>query len=187
MRYLSIVFILLFSIELFAKPVNGLYLEVGASKELEDKLEMKSAADYVYEKSYMLDGIVGFQYSLYRIEFEYSQRSAELYSQGSSAADGDITQISKMINIYYSGYNHSRFISSIGIGAGLSDIEVDDTNSAALKNDSIQTAQAMYTIGYMISDNFIFTTKYKYMYIKESDDFKKRDNNIFSFSFRYIF
>ena len=96
MRYLFIAFVVLFSVELFAKPINGIYVELGAGQELEDKIE-----NYVYDKNYILDAILGYQYNLYRFEAEYSKRSAELYSNGSLPADGDITQNTAMFNIYF--------------------------------------------------------------------------------------
>ncbi len=181
---------LLLSLNLFAAP-NGVYVEVGAALGLGDTLEA-TKGEFTYDRDYTGSLILGYQADLYRFEIEGKYKEEELKSFGNVSSSGELTQNSQMINAYFSGYNESKYVSSIGAGVGITNISLKNLtqNSKAqedVTNDAIPSLQAMLSVGYMMSDNLTATTKYTYFYVTESDDFESNSDHIFTLSLRYLF
>jgi len=192
---LKIVTLSCFSAELFSAP-SAVYLEIGAGLGLEDSLKSKSSS-YVYEREYIASVAIGYQADLLRFELEGIHKKDRLYSVsngnlGDSAASGDLSRDTQMFNLYYNGYNKSKLVSSIGAGVGISSIKMENLlkygeSAADIQDDTIFSYQGMFSIGYMLSQKSILTTKYIYFHTQESDNFKEKNENIFSFSYRYLF
>ena len=176
----------LVNIELFAAP-SGAYIEVGGGMSLDDVQETKNV-NYIYERGYIGSIALGYQIDTFRVELQQRYKKDKLYSASidnatSIKVDGDLISNSQMLNFYYSGYNSSKLITSFGLGAGITSIELSDS----LKDDAILSLQGMLSIGYQISENFIASTKYTYFYTSQSDSFKENSDNAITFSLRYIF
>ncbi len=186
----SFILFILITLKLFGES-DGTYIELGAGFGLDDKLNTKNT-NYVYDKKYVANLALGYQLSQYRLELEARYKKDAINSIYNYNADGDITKQSQMINAYYSGYNDSKLVSSVGLGVGLTTINVKNLIESTspfqdIENKNIRSYQAIFSIGYMISESFTLTTKYTYFYISESDDFKATSDNIFSLSLRYLF
>ncbi len=187
--------LLLLSLELFAAS-SGVYLEVGAGIGTQDKLSTKSA-DYIYDRGYTGTLALGYQADMFRYELEGIYKQDELYSStngslGSSSVNGDMTKESQMLNVYISGYNQSKLISTIGFGVGTTTISLKDlvkfgTPQQDIKNKNIFSYQGILGVGYMINKNITILTKYRYFKTQESDNFKSNSDNIFSINLRYLF
>ncbi len=170
----------LFSIE------NTPYIELGTSYEFTNSIE-SSNAKYVYDKSISGSVMLGYQYREHRFEFEERYKHSSLVgvkldSGLNIAKEGDITTSSHLLNYYYNGYNTSKLVSSIGIGAGLSDIDLDGATE-----NSLFSMQGMFSIGYMMSKHFIFTTKYTYLYITAGENLDAKVDSSVGISLRYLF
>ena len=178
--------VLLLNSSLFAIE-NGVYLELGAGRGYEDSVQVEETT-YTYERDYILNAIIGYQYERYRVELETRYKTDSLYSaailnDSHIRTSGDFTQTTEMINAYYSGYNATKFITSIGAGLGVTTKELQNT----LKSSSIFSAQALLSVGYRVTENFILSTKYSFFYTQKSGAFKADTENTFLFSARYIF
>jgi hypothetical protein len=174
------------SINLYAAP-SAVYIELGAGLGLNDTQNTKNA-EYVYDRGYIGSISLGYQADKVRVEIEERYKKDDLYSTSigngtSLKVDGDLVSDSQMFNVYYSGYNDSKLISSIGVGAGITSLSIQDS----IKDDAILSLQAMFSIGYMIKESFIVTGKYTYFYTQDSSNFKANGDNIMLFSLRYLF
>ena len=176
----------LFSSSLFAAP-SGVYIELGGGLSLDDTQETQNV-NYIYERGYIGSVALGFQLNTFRFELEQRYKKDTLYSKSAGdgvniKVDGDLTASSQMLNFYYSGYNSSKLITTVGLGAGITSLEL----GSDLKDDAIVSLQAMLSVGYQMSESFIATTKYTYFYTSQSDLFKANGDNAITFSLRYIF
>jgi len=165
---------------------NGTYIEVGAGLGYEDTLQTQGTL-YTYERNYITNFIVGYQYNLFRVEVETRYKkdslySAKVFNNSDIPVSGTFTQQTEMLNTYYSGYNATKFVTSIGGGVGITTKKLENLN-----NSSIFSAQALLSVGYRITENFILSTKYSYFYTQKSDAFNSNTENIFLFNARYIF
>ena len=175
-----------FKLALFAAP-SGVYVELGAGLSLDDVQETK-CVNYVYNRGYIGSIALGFQVDTLRVELEQRYKKDDLYSAsiGNSSSikvNGDLISNSQMLNLYYSGYNSSKLISSVGLGVGITSLELGET----LKDDTVLSLQGMLSVGYGISESFIATTKYTYFYTSQSDSFKANSDSAITFTLRYIF
>jgi len=166
---------------------SGPYLELGVGVGLSDTKETKTAT-YVFERGYIGSFALGYQADLFRFELEERYKKDSLYSASignseSIRADGDLILNSQMFNVYFSGYNNSNLISSIGVGGGISSLKLGDN----ITNEGIFSMQGMLSVGYKLTQSFIATTKYSYFYLKESDNFEAKGDGSLTFSLRYIF
>jgi len=182
----KILLLTLLNISLFAAP-SGVYIELGAGLGLDDTVETKDV-NYVYNRAYIGSVALGFQIDTFRLELQERYKKDDLYSAslGNSSSikvNGDFISNSQMLNFYYSGYNKSRLVSSIGVGAGITSLRLGDT----IKDDGILSLQGMLSVGYQVSEDFITTIKYTYFHTSQSDSFKVNDDSAITFSLRYIF
>lgn len=184
LRVSSLLFLL--NTNLFSAQ-NGIYIELGGGVGLSDTIESKTAL-YVYDSSYVGTLALGYQYSSFRFEIEERYKKDELYSTtllsgANLKVDGDLISNSQMFNLYYSGYNQSRLITTLGIGAGATTRKLQES----IQDDAIFSMQALLSVGYAISEEFIFTTKYRYFHTQESQNFKADSDSEISLTLRYIF
>jgi hypothetical protein len=177
---------------LLAAP-SGLYIEgsVGATSTAD--------TDYFSDAGYSGTLAVGYQLDKFRFELEATESLNEVNGYGDTIkydASGDIQTTDKFINIYYSGYNKTKFTSSIGLGVGVSDIKFKDISVVSNPEDDKELSdllsyQASYAIGYMITPSLSYVFKYRYIYKKNEDyDIDKSDNfktQVLSFGLRYLF
>ena len=186
----KLVLLLLLSSNLFAVQ-SGLYIELGSGLKSSDKLKTIDGK-YTLNSNHTDFAALGYQIEKFRIEYEYRYTKNELESYSDVKISGDVFNTSNMLNIYYSGYNKTKLVSSIGIGVGVSDISIEKIRyftapKEDTKEDSIPTAQAMFSVGYMINEDLTLSTKYTYVYIDDSDSFDSNQNNIFTIALRYLF
>ena len=190
MHIKKIVLTLLFSTTLFAAP-SGIYVEVGAAKSLNDTLKSDNG-NFVYDKGTIGSVMIGYQAELYRFELEGRYVKEALSSFANVSSSGDLTKNSQMINAYYSGYNESKYVSSIGAGVGITNITTDKLTQSSipqkeLSHSAIPSLQAMLSVGYMMTPSITTTLKYTYFYTAKSDELKANGENIFTLSLRYLF
>jgi len=166
---------------------SGFYIELGGGLGLSDTIETTNRF-YVYDQGYLASASLGYQIEQFRFEFEERYKSDNLYSLSTGSAyavkvDGTLSTNSQMFNLYYSGYNQSNLITSIGFGVGVSSIDIENIET----EESIFSAQAILSIGYQITEYFISTLKYSYFYTTESGDFQAKGDNTIAINLRYIF
>ena len=183
---LKSLFTLLFLHTLLLAAPSGVYLEVGAGISDTDSIS-SSNANYNYDTSAITSFILGYQDDLYRYELEerFSKNDLSSASIGASniATDGTLAYDSQLLNFYYSGYNDSNLVSSIGLGGGITSIDL----KGDIKDRNILSMQGMFSLGYMSNEHFITTFKYTYFYTKGSEHFSANGSNVVTFSLRYIF
>ena len=167
---------LLFATSLLAVE-SGVYIELGAGIGTSDKLNAKGT-DYSHNGGQLGSLALGYQSTVYRFELENIYKIASLNDKDK----GDAVQNTQMLNFYFSGYNHSKMVTTFGFGAGISAYSVED-----IENDKIFTYQAMFSIGYMISKNLTITPEYSYMRTIKSDDFERNSDHLVSLTARYLF
>jgi len=183
---LKLIPLLLSCITLINAAPSGLYLEAGVATSDTNKLQ-SSNTDYLYDTPTITSFSLGYQDDLYRYEIEEHYLKADLSSASVAsshlATSGKITYVSQLLNFYYSGYNKSNLVSSIGLGGGITSRELKND----MKDKNIFTAQGMFSLGYISNEHLITTFKYTYFYMKGSKHFQADGSNLLTFSLRYIF
>jgi opacity protein-like surface antigen len=143
---------------------------------------------------------VGFQLNKFRLELQARESLSKLSGYESQTttfeAAGDMRTSSKFVNLYFSGYNKTRLVSTIGLGVGQSDVDIKDVKIVTAEEDDINlkklpSYQASYSIGYMVNKDFSYVFKYNYLHIdndKEDEfDTKEFKTHMFSVGVRYLF
>ena len=189
-KKLSIFSILLLNTCLFGAP-SGVYVEAGLGTSLENTQDIRNL-EYVYDRGFYGSGALGYQANQFRFELEALYKTDKLYSFNNYKAQGDLKQNSQMLNIYYSGYNKSNLVTTIGLGIGISNISVSDLKQVGapqddIENSSILSYQGSASVGYMFDEHFTCSLKYNYFYTSKSDDFNAKGSNNFTLNLRYLF
>ncbi len=175
-HFIKYISALLFSTSLMAVD-SGIYIELGAGVGMSDKLNAK-ASNYSHDGGQFGSLALGYQSTVYRFELENIYKISPL----SDEDKGDVVQNTQMLNFYFSGYNHSKMVTTFGFGAGISSYSVEE-----LENENIFTYQAMFSIGYMIGKSLTITPEYSYMRTRKSDDFDRNSDHLISLTARYLF
>ena len=175
---------------LFAQQ-DGVYVEAGVGSILSDTLESKNGT-FKYDNDLSSNLAIGYQLGLYRFELEGRYTKNSLYSYANLSSSGDLQKHSQMLNAYYSGYNSSPFFTSVGLGVGASSIKLKNmkqlgTSVSDITNSGVFSAQAMLSIGYMITEHIATSVKYNYLYTTKSDDFDAQGDSHISLTLRYLF
>jgi hypothetical protein len=97
-----------------------------------------------------------------------------------------------MINFFYSGYNDTNLISTIGFGCGVSSLKFSNLKELSLpindiKQNNIFSYQGSFAVGYILSQKITFFIKYTYFSTVKKKDFDAFDENLLTLSFRYNF
>ena len=171
---------------LHAAP-SAFYIELDAGVSIDDTLEVKDFT-YTFKQGLLSSFALGYQADTFRFEIQerYKKDSLHSISSGDSlsvSANGDLVTHSQMLNFYYSGYNHSKLISTIGLGVGISAIKVGDN----IDESSIFSTQASFSVGYKMSKSFILSTKYAYFYTLEKNLLEANGSNNITLGLRYLF
>lgn len=186
MRYL---FPLLVTTSLFAAD-SGFYIALDGGVDLGDKLKAKTVA-YNYDTGFFGSGAFGYQVDKFRLELEGQYQQNPITSLSSNAAKGDLIRESQMLNVYYSGYNSSRLISTLGIGAGSSDIRSNKLTVLGTSNDfevkNIFTYQGSFSVAYKLTDSLDFGVKYRFIVTSKQDMLEENSQSIISAGVRYLF
>lgn len=182
---------LLCSISLFAAP-SGVYVEVYYDKPVSSNITTDTAS---IKNDTGESGTValGYQMNQWRFEAEsnYSKNAIKSFQKtkesSKSITKGDLEKTGGMLNVYYSAYNDTQLVSSIGLGAGQSIIKTKDLTIDGVKKDIKKeksfTYQASVSLGYMIDEDWTWTVKYKYQKMR---DIKNQHSN-YSLGLRYLF
>ncbi len=186
---------LLFALELFSAQ-SGPYIELGVGLGTKDTLKTHNV-DYKYEDSYLGSIAIGYQLDSLSVEIAQKYKTGSLYSTSSKnhqniSAEGNLVHNSQMINFYYSGYNSSKFVSSIGLGVGVTKVSLEDVVELEypqkdIDGESVLSYQGMFSVGYMFTPSVTLLAKYTYFQISNSDDFKSDGDNLLSLNLRYLF
>lgn len=180
---------LLVTSSLFAAQ-NGFYIALDGGINLNDKLEAKTVS-YNYDTGFFGSGAFGYQVDKFRLELEGQYQQNSVTSLSSNAAKGDLIRESQMLNVYYSGYNSSRLVSTIGVGAGSSDIHSNKLTVLGTSNDfevkNIFTYQGSFGVSYMITDSIDFGVKYRFIVTSKQDMLEENTQSIVTAGLRYLF
>ena len=188
MKSLLLFFLVISS--LFGAP-SGLYIELGVGSGFGDSLQ-SSSSRVSYERGFIGSVAFGYQSGVYRVEIEERYKSDKLYSIADVLADGELRESSQMLNLYYSGYNDSKFVSSIGFGMGITALSIENIrqfsrNMPEIKEEGILSLQGLFSVGYQIERDITATVEYSYFYTQKSDSFGAKDESSLLFSLRYLF
>jgi hypothetical protein len=185
--------LLLIATVAFSAP-NGLYIEADVAAQ--------SAKNDIYTTDVGVGASValGFQYDKVRFEAQAKKFITKLDGYDTQTtnyeADGDMDVDSQFINFYYSGYNKTRLVSTIGLGVGVSEVNIKDVEIFTSAEDDVKlkkllSYQASYSIGYMVNSHFSYVLKYNYLYIDndKKDEFntKSFQNHSLGIGLRYLF
>jgi hypothetical protein len=173
---------------------DGVYIEADAA--------VLSSKNDVYTTQVGVGGSLAVGYQLEKFRFELQAREFRSKLDGYDAqretykASGDMDLSSQFVNLYFSGYNKTRFVSTIGLGVGQSRVKIIDvsilgTTQADVELDGLLSYQASYSVGYMLNEDISYIFRYNYLYIDndKDDEFDTRafGNHMFSIGIRYLF
>ena len=174
---MKLILSLVFSIGLFAAQ-SGVYVELNLDNPTSSDLKIEDS-QYNYDKG--LAGTVALGYQMQRWRFELESNYAKNEISNSST---DIVKTGGLANVYYSAYNHTKMVSTIGLGVGATKIEsADGTQKQKLSKNPALTYQGNVSLGYMVSEDWTWTVKYRYLDMRDIDI----ENQTFSLGLRYLF
>ena len=170
---------------------NGVYVELAGGVDTADRIETHGIT-YKYEKSYFYEAMIGYEYDLFRIEYQYRGFNASVYRFLDYAASGDVSIDSHMVDLYYSGYNDTQFVTSLGIGIGTADVSMTNVKELAYPvadktQGNVFAYQGMLNIGYMIDEHMTLSMRYSYFATLKGDDFEATSQHLLGIGFRYLF
>jgi len=169
---------------------NGIYVELNAGIVLKDEKKIVNDV-YTYDENFVGSVAVGYQMDLLRFEIEESYNSASVNSVNLNSASGTILRESKMFNLYYSGYNDSKLVSTIGIGAGVSDVKSKDLKilgaSSEFSYKNVFSYQASFGVAYMLDEDWSLNLKYKYLATMKKEQLQDYSDSIVTLGIRYLF
>jgi opacity protein-like surface antigen len=146
---------------------------------------------YNYNQGVISSIALGYQRKLWRFELEGDYKINQVRSSNSNSASGSLVRESKMFNVYYSGYNRTKLVSTIGLGAGLSDVKSKSLEVLNIPTDftvtNIITYQGSFSVGYMLSKHLTLSAKYRYLTTIKKGILAEDNDNIFSVGLRYLF
>ncbi len=181
---------LLISATLFGAP-SGIYIEANLDNPTSAEVTVDTKT-YSYDKGLSGTFALGYQMEDVRFEVEGNYSTNELKQtsgvSGVKVAVGDITQMGGLANVYYSAYNDTQLVSSIGMGVGMTSIETSNLKEASvvvqdLTSKTSLTYQGTLSLGYMINEDWTASVKYRYLEIEDFDN----DNHGISLGLRYMF
>ena len=178
----TFVFAVALSTNLLAAP-SGVYVEAGVGVGLKDKIKKKNA-DYFYDSALLGSLALGYQLDVYRVEIESRYKKDSVVSQGNISAKGDLTHNTQMLNVYYSGYNSSKLVTTVGLGVGVSFVSLDEQN---LEDSAIFTYQGIFSVGYRNTQHITTSLKYNYVRYESSNNFDKNSDHLVTLNLRYLF
>ena len=166
---------------------SGFYVETNVDYPSNDSMEMKDIK-YHYDAGTTLSLAIGYQMEHWRFELEGNHVKDEVTKIADSASAGDLIKTGTLANVYYSAYNDSRLVSSIGVGAGVTNIKIEDLEINNVAQDDVSkdnsfTYQATISLGYMVTEDWTWTLKYRYLNVKDLGAGTQR----FSLGLRYLF
>lgn len=187
---------ILMTIGLYAAP-SGVYIESNIGTGLSKNILINDE-DYKYNIGVLGSLALGYQLDLWRFELEGNYKQNELtilIADNTLPLSGYLVRKSGIFNVYYSGYNKSKLVSTVGLGCGASYISTRDlkksNNNDSISANNIFTYQASYSIGYIINKDITFSVKYLYFNTLkyDIDDVSQKEihDNIFTFGIRYLF
>ncbi len=166
---------------------SGLYIETNVDYPSTDSMKMEDVK-YHYDAGFAKSLAVGYQMERWRFELEGNHVKDEITKITDSVSTGDLTKTGALANVYYSAYNDSKLVSSIGIGAGITnieaeDLEIDDTAQDDISEDNSFTYQATISLGYMVTQDWTWSIRYRYLNVKDLG----AGTQTFSLGLRYLF
>lgn len=193
---MKLLLVLLISVGLYAaKPTepmapSGLYIETNIDYPSEESIEFDDV-QYNYDSGLTGALAIGYQMDRWRFEIEgnYSKDELnELVSDATADAVGELVKKGGLFNVYYSAYNDSQLVSSIGAGVGVTNIDtedlvVDDVEAEDVSVDNSLTYQATISLGYMVDEDWTWTVKYRFLSVEDLKD----STQTFSLGLRYLF
>ena len=108
-----------------------------------------------------------------RIEAEIGARKNDLddvkfSGLGSRSIDGDVTTTSLMGNVYYDFENETPFITSIGGGLGVANVDYD-FDDFSNDDDTVVAYQLMLGVGYPVTKQIILELQYRFFGTADPD------------------
>ncbi|MEA2098712.1 MAG: outer membrane beta-barrel protein, partial [Campylobacterota bacterium] len=159
---------------------SGVYVEVYFDNPDSNNLKTEHS-DINYEEGVSGTVAVGYQMDRWRFEAESSYSDNPLSSiddTASEAISGNLLKMGGLANIYYSAYNDTQLVSTVGIGIGATNVEAgDDDKKTAF------TYQGNVSLGYMVDKDWTWTIKYRYLEMKDIVN----EEQAFSLGLRYLF
>jgi len=174
---------LLFYTLLFSAP-SGVYVEVNFDNPSSSDIAVEDS-EYSYDKGTSGTVAVGYQMDQWRFELEsnYSQNALSAFEDKvSELGSGDVLKKGGLVNVYYSAYNDTKLVSTIGLGVGATEVQTVDSTTDVTSDPSL-TYQGSVSLGYMVDEDWTWTIKYRYLDIKDIES----ENQTYSLGLRYLF
>ena len=172
----------LLSLPLFAAP-SGLYLESNLGAALKNS-QSTSTQTLEYKDGFEGAVALGYQLDLWRVELEadYVQNAVD----SNSSQNSDLKRQSALLNLYFSGYNDSHFVSTVGIGLGISNLNLDQHS-----RENLFSYQASFSVGYMFDESWTLSLRYRYFgsssFSMDGTDYDPLSQNHVTAGLRYLF
>jgi len=166
---------------------SGVYIETNIDYPSDDSMKMESVK-YHYDAGTALSLAIGYQMDRWRFELEGNHVKDELAKIADITSAGDLIKTGALANVYYSAYNDSKLVSSIGVGAGTTNIKTEDLEINDIAQDEISennsfTYEVGISLGYMVTEDWTWTVKYRYLNVKDLG----AGTQTFSLGLRYLF
>jgi len=172
-------FLLFFSTFLYSAD-SGFYIELNYDNQSSDTIKTLTT-NVDYDKGVAGSVAVGYQMDRWRFEAESNYAENPISKIDDTLKDtksGNLLKFGGLANIYYSAYNDTKLVSTLGLGVGATSID----NTKDDKKTSL-TYQGSVSLGYMVDEDWTWTVKYRHLEMKDIES--KQDG--FSLGLRYLF
>jgi len=155
---------------------SGVYVELNINNPSENELKIEDTK-VAYDKGSSGSIAIGYQMDRLRFELENNYSENDISTLDGESISNNLIRVGGLANIYYSAYNETQLVSSLGIGVGATNVNVDgDTKKTAL------TYQGSVSLGYMVDQDWTWSMKYRYLDMRDIDS-----ESTFSLGLRYLF
>lgn len=163
----------IFSTTAFAgeKPGNLYFSALGGVSILHDSDIDGSPLTLEYDNGWNAGGAIGYNFGVFRTEFEVSYRHNDLDSLAANGAsidaDGSITSTSFLINNALDLHNKTAFTPYLGVGLGVAKLSLNDAavlGVTLVDDSSVEFAYKLFAgTAIEINPNFDLTIDYSFL------------------------
>jgi opacity protein-like surface antigen len=140
-----------------------------------------SSSEYSYDNGFGLEVALGYKFPMFRLEGEvaYYANDVDGYSDrdGSGEADGDVKNLSGMINAYFDFDNDSIITPYVGAGLGVAKVDVSDNTFAWDDSDTVYAYQFMGGANFALTQQLSIDAEYRY-FGTQDPEFNHDDGSI---------
>ncbi len=124
------------------------------------------SSEFSYDNGFGMNLALGYKFPMFRLEGEVAYYANDLdgYSDrnGSGEADGDIKNLSGMLNAYFDFANSTFITPYVGGGVGVAKVDLSDQSFTWDDSDTVYAYQGMAGVNFALTKQLSIDAEYRY-------------------------